>query len=148
MRVSTTATLPRMVLLVLAAGMAAAVLALSGTAWAAPCGFGCTDPVGAPTVTRLSPAPNSTTADTTPTISGVVKDRKTNLAKKNIKLFVDGAQVTSFAYSRRTDRLAYTPPVAMADAAHTVRIEARDADRKTARKAWTFTVDSACGACE
>jgi hypothetical protein len=100
--------------------VAVAALAMAGMAWAAVCGSGC------PTIRPLSPAANSTTSDATPEIAATVKDRQTNLAKKHIKLFVDGAGTSTFSYNRTTDRLSHTPVAALADGGHTVKILARD----------------------
>jgi hypothetical protein len=47
----------------------------------------------APTVTNLSPPPNSTTSDRTPTIKATVADKETNLQKSNIKFFLDGLRI-------------------------------------------------------
>src|SRR5919112_1754349 len=57
----------------------------------------------APTVTNLSPAPNSTTSDRTPTIKATVTDKETNLQKSNIQFFLDGQAKPVFAYSASTD---------------------------------------------
>lgn len=120
--------------LVVVGVIAVTVLAMAGVAWAAPCGPGC------PIIKNVSPLPNSTTSDATPKIAATVKDRQTNLAKKHIKLFVDGVRVTTFSYNRSTDRLSYTPAIALANGRHTAKIVATDNDRKTNRKSWAFTV--------
>ncbi len=114
--------------------VAVAVLAVSGMAWAAVCGSGC------PTIRPLSPAADSTTSDVTPEIAATVKDRQTNLAKKHIKLFVDGTGTTTFSYNRATDRLSHTPAAALTDGGHTVKIVARDTAGNVGRKIWTFSV--------
>jgi hypothetical protein len=103
-------------------------------AWAAGCGSGC------PTIRPLSPAADSTTSDATPEIAATVKDRQTNLAKKHIKLFVDGTGTTTFSYNRATNRLSYTPAAALTDGGHTVKIVARDNTGNVVRKTWEFTV--------
>src|SRR3954453_19265150 len=59
----------------------------------------------APTVTNLSPPPNSTTSDRTPTIKATVTDKETNLQKSNVKFFLDGQAKTGFTYSASTDSL-------------------------------------------
>ena len=112
--------------------VAVAVLAVAGMAWAAGC--------GCPTIKNLSPAADSTTSDVTPEIAATVKDRQTNLAKKHIKLFVDGVRTTTFSYDRAADRLSHTPAAALTDGGHTVKIVARDNAGKVGRKAWRFSV--------
>jgi hypothetical protein len=62
----------------------------------------------APIITKLAPVPNSKTRDTTPTIRAKVTDKETNLAKSNIKLFVDD-KARSFSYDRIKDTLRFTP---------------------------------------
>lgn len=92
-----------------------------------------------PTVTRLTPSPGARTRDRTPAISAVVRDSQTNLAKGNVKLFVDGRQISTFAYNASTDKLSYTSP-RLSYARHTVRVEARDAAGNTATRQWSFVV--------
>ena len=94
----------------------------------------------APTVTNLSPPPNSTTSDRTPTIKATVADKETNLQKSNIKFFLDGQAKTGFAYSASTDRLTFTPNTALTAATHTVNIVATDAQGQSTSKSWSFTV--------
>ncbi|CAN5528472.1 hypothetical protein BH24ACT20_BH24ACT20_02690 [soil metagenome] len=92
-----------------------------------------------PTVTPLTPKPGSKTRDTTPTIRAKVTDKATNLAKSNIRLFVDGKRKANFAYNRSTDRLTYKAG-RLSFKRHTVRIVARDAADNVASKTWRFTV--------
>jgi VCBS repeat-containing protein len=96
----------------------------------------------APTVTPISPAPASTTTDTTPRISAVARDIETDLAKGNVKLFVDGVAVApaKFTYDAATDRLTHTPAVALSFAGHTVTVVTTDAQGKTTTKQWGFKV--------
>ena len=94
----------------------------------------------APTVTNLSPPPNSTTSDRTPTIKATVTDKETNLQKSNIKFFLDGLAKTGFTYSASTDRLSFTPNTALTAATHTVNIVATDAQGQSTTKSWSFTV--------
>jgi len=118
-------------MLLAGAALAATVLAMSGVAWAAG---------GRPVITNPRPVPGSTIADTTPTVTAIVKDRKTNLRKTNIALYLDGRRITTFTYGTRTDRLVYRRTTPLAAGAHTVRITARDRDRNTTTKRWSFRV--------
>lgn len=90
-----------------------------------------------PTVTRNSPI--RPTRLRTPTIGATVSDRETNLAKSNIRLFVDGKAKTTFVYSRTTDRLTFKSGT-LAFGTHTVRVVATDAQGKSAVKVWNFRV--------
>jgi hypothetical protein len=115
---------------------AVAVLALARVAWAADCGSGC------PAIKNPSPAADSTTSDATPEIAATVRDRQTDLGKKHIKMFVDGARTTTFSYDRATDRLSYTPAAALAEGGHSVKVVARDKAGNVEREKWGFTVSS------
>ncbi|MDQ4106921.1 MAG: hypothetical protein M3157_07095, partial [Actinomycetota bacterium] len=88
----------------------------------------------APAITAVRPAPNARTKDRTPTISATVRDAQTDLAKSNIRLFVDGRRTTGFSYNQSTDRLVYTSRL-LPFGRHVVRIIANDAvldDREVA----------------
>ena len=91
-------------------------------------------------MTNLSPLPNSTTSDRTPTIKATVTDKETNLQKSNIKFFLDGQAKTGFTYSASTDRLSFTPASALKAGTHTVNIVATDAQGQSTTKSWSFTV--------
>jgi hypothetical protein len=90
-----------------------------------------------PSVTRY--APTGRTKDRTPNIAATVSDVETNLAKPNIKLFVDGKRKTTFAYDRSTDRLKYASG-RLSFGKHTVRVVATDAQGKSGAKSWAFKV--------
>ncbi len=96
----------------------------------------------APQVTRLAPAPNSRTRAARPRIGATVNDMETNLAKSNVKLFVDGKKIApkSFSYDRATDRLSFTPKAALGAGRHTVKVVATDAQNKSVTKQWAFEV--------
>ena len=94
----------------------------------------------APTVTNLSPPPNSTTSDRTPTIKATVTDKETNLQKSNITFFLDGQAKTGFTYSASTDRLSFTPASAIKAGTHTAKVVATDASAKSTTKSWSFTI--------
>jgi hypothetical protein len=55
----------------------------------------------------VRPAPGAQVKDRTPTISALVRDDITELAKSNLSLSIDGRSVTKFAYSQATDRLTF-----------------------------------------
>jgi subtilisin family serine protease len=93
-----------------------------------------------PTVKNLSPAPDSTTTDRTPTISAKVSDNQTDLAKSNIKLLVDGQKQRTFSYSQATDLLSFTPASDLSVGPHTVKIVATDAAGNKKAKTWSFNV--------
>lgn len=92
-----------------------------------------------PTITRVKPGPGSKTRDRTPLVAATVRDAETNLAKTNIKLFVDGKRQSTFSYNRSTDRLTYTSEK-LKFGKHTIRIAARDAAGDAAIKSWSFRV--------
>jgi hypothetical protein len=91
-----------------------------------------------PTITNLRPSPGSNTRDRTPSIAATVRDAQTNLAKTNVKLFVDGNRKTTFSYERSTDRLSYTSG-RLSFGGHTVKIVATDLVHTTTRS-WSFKV--------
>ncbi|MCA3749092.1 MAG: right-handed parallel beta-helix repeat-containing protein [Rubrobacter sp.] len=93
-----------------------------------------------PTITPLRPKPGSTTRDRTPLVRAKVSDSATNLAKGDIKLFVDGRRIKAFSYDRATDRLSFTPKRNLSSGRHTVRIEATDAQGLKATRKWSFKV--------
>ena len=94
-----------------------------------------------PTVTSFVPASGGSTRDRTPAISAIVRDSQTNLAKGNLRLFVDGRQVaaSAFAYDASTDKLSYTAPT-LSYARHTVRVDANDAAGNVVSRQWSFSV--------
>ncbi len=92
-----------------------------------------------PTISSVAPAANSTTRDRTPTIKAVVRDRQTNLAKRHLKLYVDGRRVTTFSYNTSTDRLSYTTKK-LSYGRHTAKIVATDASGNSVTKQWRFKV--------
>lgn len=94
-----------------------------------------------PTVTNFVPTSGSRTRDRTPAISAIVRDSQTNLAKTNIKLYLDGEPVAQegFAYNRQTDRLAYASKE-LPFGWHKTMIVARDAAGNVAARQWRFKV--------
>ena len=92
----------------------------------------------APAITNLKPAPDSEIRDRTPLITATVRDAQTNLAKTNIKLFVDGESKTTFSYDCSTDKLSYASGQ-LSFGRHTVKIVATDGVL-SATKSWSFKV--------
>jgi hypothetical protein len=98
-----------------------------------------TAPNTSPTISGLKPTPGSTTRDRTPTVGAKVTDAETNLAKSNIRLYVDGNR-RDFSYDRSTDRLSFTPGTNLSFGGHTVKIVATDASALASTKSWSFKV--------
>lgn len=96
-----------------------------------------------PAVTELTPAPNSTVFESTPTIGGTVRDNTggSGVAPDSIRLLVDNAQVSA-GYDPATGEVRYTPPAPLPDGTHTVRLEASDNAGNPALPfgEWSFTI--------
>lgn len=94
-----------------------------------------------PTVSGMLPKPAATITDTTPTIKATVKDNLTNLAKGNIRLYVNGKLIsaTKYTYSRATDQLVYNSPK-LTKGKKTVKVVARDAAGNVGVRSWYFTI--------
>jgi len=91
--------------------------------------------------------PTGKVANSRPTIRATVRDEGTNLSKRDIKLYLDGAEKTRFHYDRASGRLSYHVGGALSSGTHRVEIEAEAESgdsqgqfNSTARKGWTFTV--------
>ena len=93
-----------------------------------------------PRIAYLRPTPGSKTKDRTPTIGATVKDSRTNLAKSNITLILDGKKRGTFSYNRNTDRLSYTPGGRVSLGKHSVKMVARDGAGITKVATWKFSV--------
>jgi Tol biopolymer transport system component len=96
----------------------------------------------APTITGLRPRTGSTTTDLRPLIGAKVTDPQTNLAKRNISLFLDDRRIprTEFAYDRATDRLSFTPGSDLSLSSHTVRMVVQDPEGLQKKRTWSFSV--------
>jgi hypothetical protein len=94
----------------------------------------------APLITDVRPLQGSSIKDRTPTTSATIRDAQLDLAKENIKVFVDGRQTLAFKYNRDTNRLSYTPSRYLSYDKHTIRIRAEDAVGLVASKSWSFKV--------
>jgi hypothetical protein len=87
----------------------------------------------------LRPVPGSSTRDRTPTIRATVRDARTDLAKRNIRVYVDGRRKTTFFYDRATDRLRYTSG-RLSFGRHTVKVLAVDSAGLREVRSWRFRV--------
>jgi len=96
-------------------------------------------PDAAPTISALRPAPGSSTRDRTPTVGAAVRDDRSNLARRNLRLYVDGRRVTTFAYDRATDRLRYTSD-RLSLGRHTAKVVAVDPAGLREARSWRFRV--------
>jgi Ca2+-binding RTX toxin-like protein len=122
-----------MVLLVSVA-MILAILSIAGIASAQKC-HSCK-----PLIKNLSPKPGSFITDITPTIGATVKDRKTDLRMSNIKLYLDGSEITDISYNRRTNRLSYTTGT-LSRETHTATITVSRRGRIMSQKSWSFSTE-------
>jgi hypothetical protein len=94
---------------------------------------------GAITITSVRPSGNVT--NPVPTVRAKVKAEGRNLSKRDVKLYLDGAEQRRFYYGLATGNLSYRPTGMLSAGTHTVEIVATgDQGRSTARKSWTFTV--------
>jgi hypothetical protein len=94
---------------------------------------------GAITITSQSPSGN--VSNLVPTVRATVKAEEGNLSKRDIRLYLDGAEQRRFYYGQGTGNLSYRPTGMLSDGTHTVEIIATgDQGRTTAKKSWTFTV--------
>jgi hypothetical protein len=98
-------------------------------------------PNTAPTIDPIRPAPGSKTRDRSPLIAAKVSDAQTNVALRDIKLFLDGHSMTNFSYDAATDRLSYQSG-RLAYGRHTVKVEAIDASGLKGEKTWSLKVRS------
>ncbi|WP_041328164.1 hypothetical protein [Rubrobacter xylanophilus] len=89
-----------------------------------------------PTVSAVRP---KRTRDRTPVIAATVRDDRTNLRKRHIRLYVDGRRKGRFSYDKRTDRLRYQND-RLSYGSHRVRVVARDASGNVGRRSWTARV--------
>ncbi len=89
-----------------------------------------------PTISAVRP---KRTRDRTPLIAATVRDERTNLRKKSIRLYVDGRRKTRFSYDAKTDRLRHESR-RLSYGRHRVRIVARDAAGNVVAKSWILRV--------
>ena len=90
-----------------------------------------------PSITSVKPG--GRTRDRTPTIGAVITDAQDELVRGDIQLFLDGAEVTDFAYDGGEDRLAHTPP-RLGYGGHNLKIVATDSGEDTTIHQHNFRV--------
>ena len=94
---------------------------------------------GAITITSVSPSGN--VSNPVPTVRATVKAEGGNLSKRDVRLYLNGAEQKRFYYGLATGNLSYRPTGMLSSGTHTVEIVATgDQGRSTAKKSWTFTV--------
>ncbi|MDP9410480.1 MAG: S8 family serine peptidase [Actinomycetota bacterium] len=92
-----------------------------------------------PTIGSLRPVPGSKVRDRTPVVAATVRDDRTDLAKSDIRLYVDGSRKGTFTYDTDTDRLRFTSG-RLAYGRHAARIVATDAAGNTGANPWAFRI--------
>jgi hypothetical protein len=93
---------------------------------------------GAITISSVSPSGN--VGNPVPTVRAKVEAEGSNLSKRDIRLYLDGAEQRRFYYGRATGNLSYHPGM-LSSGSHTVEIVATAGQgNSTSRKSWTFTV--------
>jgi hypothetical protein len=93
------------------------------------------------TITITSTSPSGNVTNPVPTVRATVKAEGSSLSKRDVRLYLDGAEQRRFYFGRGTGNLSYNPTGMLSDGTHTVEIVATgDQGRSTARKSWTFTV--------
>jgi hypothetical protein len=101
-------------------------------------GRGRTGSGGAITIASVSPSGN--VGNPVPTVRATVEAEGANLSKRDIRLYLDGAQQRRFYFGRATGNLSYHPGM-LSSGTHTVEIVATAGQgSSTAKKSWTFTV--------
>jgi hypothetical protein len=101
-------------------------------------GGGRTGSGGAITIASVSPSGN--VGNPVPTVRATVEAEGTNLSKRDISLYLDGAEQRRFYYGRATGNLSYHPGM-LSSGSHTVEIVATAGQgNSTSTKSWTFTV--------
>lgn len=94
----------------------------------------------APVVQPLSPDPKAKVGDRTPTVRASVWDGETDLAKSNIRFYLDGKRRTIFSYDRTADRLTYAQRSRLASRKHVVKVVANDGAGNVTVRRWAFEV--------
>jgi hypothetical protein len=91
-------------------------------------------------ITIASVSPSGDVGNLVPTVRATVEAEGANLSKRDIRLYLDGAEQRRFYYGRATGNLSYQPGM-LSSGTHTVEIVATSGQgSSTARKSWTFTV--------
>ena len=112
--------------------------ATSRTGSATKRGGGRTGSGGAITIASVSPT--KTGPEFSPTVRATLGAAGANLSKRELRLYLDGAEQRRFYYGRATGNLSYHPGM-LSSGTHTVEIVATAGQgTSTSRKRWTFTV--------
>jgi len=93
-----------------------------------------------PEITSPRPMAGSSIKDRTPTVAATVRDAGTDLAKRDMRLYLDGRQRFVFSYDQTTKRLKYTPASKLSLGRHTVRVIAHDRLGLSSTRSWRFSV--------
>jgi hypothetical protein len=95
---------------------------------------------GGGTITISSVSPSGNVGNPVPTVRAKVEAEGTNLSKRDIRLYLDGAEQRRFYYGRATGDLSYHPGM-LSSGSHTVEIVATSVQgSSTSKKSWTFTL--------
>ena len=112
--------------------------ATSRTGSATKRGGGRTGSGGAVTISSVSPSGN--VGNPVPTVRAKVEAEGTTLSKRDIRLYLDGAEQRRFYYGSATGHLSYHPGM-LSSGTHTVEIVATAGQgSSSSKKSWTFTV--------
>ncbi|HXY47470.1 MAG TPA: type II secretion system F family protein [Thermoplasmata archaeon] len=96
-------------------------------------------------ITPVSPAPNSTTGSTTPTIVATFTDHVAPVNPSSVLIFVDRDNVTGVeSVTVSAAKITYVPPsiLALHNGVNNVSITATDTSGNTATVFWNFTVNT------
>jgi hypothetical protein len=92
------------------------------------------------TITISSVSPKGNVGNPVPTVRAKVEAEGTNLSKRDIRFYLDGAEQRRFYYGRATGNLSYHPGM-LSSGNHTVEIVATSGQgSSTSKKSWTFSV--------
>jgi hypothetical protein len=95
---------------------------------------------GGGTITISSVSPSGNVGNPVPTVRAKVEAEGTNLSKRDIRFYLDGAEQRRFYYGRATGNLSYHPGM-LSSGSHTVEIVATSGQgSSTSKKSWTFTL--------
>jgi hypothetical protein len=99
-------------------------------------------PSGPVTITLTSPRGNVSTP--VPTVQATVKAERGNVSERDLRLYLDDAEVRRFSYDPATGQLNYRPTGRLSAGTHTVeiRVTYKQEDRTMVQETrWGFTVE-------
>ncbi len=98
--------------------------------------------VSAPVIKNVVPSTGATVRDKTPRFSAVVRDSQTDIAKRHIRVFVDGVQLPGYkiTYDASADKLRGESKRLKMGKRHTLKIVAVDGKGKSSSKSVRFLV--------